>query len=79
MADISRDEFHAWMEDIKAGIHGIHSRLDALNGRTRSAEQDIAVLRDRSNISKGSAAAWGGGISGLVVGLVEIVKWFTGK
>ena len=40
------DERHA---ALMAVMHGISERLDVLNGRTRSSEQHIAVLEDRSN------------------------------
>ena len=34
---------------LMAAIVSVHDRLDLLNGRTRSSEQRIAVLEDRSN------------------------------
>ena len=34
---------------VMAAMAGISDRLDMLNGRTRSSEQHIAVLEDRSN------------------------------
>ena len=44
---IKQSEFERWMELLRNDIHGVHERLDTLNGRTRRAEQDIAVLKDR--------------------------------
>lgn len=68
------DRLYKLMDD---GFNGVHSRLDALNGRTRENEQDIAVLKDRG----GSAARWGAGASAALVALVEIVRqvWGGGK
>ena len=71
---LERDEFHVWMETLRADIRGVHSRLDDLNGRTRDAEQKVAVLEDR-----GHPAAWGGGLGALAVGLVEGIRWMLGK
>lgn len=79
---ISRDEFHQWMETLRDGISGVHDRLDGLNGRTRTAEADIAVLKDRSNrlerqqqeqARQSSVMGLGGG--GLVVGLYEVGRF----
>lgn len=74
---IEREEFETWMNLLRSDIHGVQERLDAINGRTRSAEQAIAVLEDRRGAGK--AAAWGGGIAGGVVTVVEAAKWLLGK
>ena len=58
MADIGRSEFETWMEVLRGDIKGVHDRLDELNGRTRKAEQDIAVLKDRSADSRDPTARW---------------------
>jgi hypothetical protein len=34
-------------EAIMAAIHGIHTRLDVLNGRTRACENDLLLMKDR--------------------------------
>lgn len=47
MVPIDQDEFQRWMTLLRGDIQGVHDRLDELNGRTRSNEQDIAVLKDR--------------------------------
>jgi hypothetical protein len=63
---IEREEFEAWMRVLRSDIHGVHTRLDDLNGRTRKAETEIAVLKDRGDQSKdGHAryAGWGGVIA----------------
>lgn len=74
MPEIQREEFTAWMELIRGDIHGVHERLDALNGRTRANEQDIAVLKERSPATKGEAARWGGGLGVGVVAVIEAIK-----
>ena len=70
MTELSRQEFHDAINLIRQDIRGIHARLDLLNGRTREAEQQVAVLTDR-----GHPAAWGGGIGAVVVGIIEAVRW----
>ncbi len=45
MDDQVLDERHAALMDA---LKGIHTRLDTLNGRTRTSEREIAVLADRS-------------------------------
>lgn len=77
MAELSRDEFTRWMETLQEDIRGVHDRLDKLNDRTRTAEQRIAVLDDRAGPAR--AAAWGGGIGGLMVGVIEGLKWLLHK
>lgn len=41
---LERDEFESWMKLLREDIAGVHARLDGLNGRTRTAENKIAVL-----------------------------------
>ena len=72
--DLSREEFIAHIELVRGDVKATHERLATLNDRTRKVEQAIAVLEDR-----GHPAAWGGGIGGLMVGLVEGVRWMLGK
>lgn len=74
MADLSREEFIAHIDLVRSDVKATHERLDTLNDRTRKAEQAIAVLVDR-----GHPAAWGGGIGGLMVGLLEGVRWMLGR
>ena len=45
MDDQVLDERHA---AIMSSLNSIQSRLEALNGRTRTSEREIAVLADRS-------------------------------
>ena len=49
MRDIDYDRLHTERHEALMGsIKSVHTRLDLLNGRTRNAERDIAILSDRS-------------------------------
>jgi hypothetical protein len=41
---------------VMSAIIAIHHRLDQLNGRTRTTEQQVAILADRS--SRSNALSW---------------------
>ena len=41
---------------VMSAIIAIHQRLDQLNGRTRTTEQQVAILADRS--SRSNALSW---------------------
>jgi hypothetical protein len=43
-------------QKVMAAVISIHDRLDQLNGRTRSTEQRLAVLGDRS--TRTNALSW---------------------
>ena len=79
MSDLTHQEFERWMSLIRADIREVHDRLDVLNGRTRSVEQKIAVLEDRSDAQKATAAGWGAAVGGAIVGAVEMIRWLSGK
>lgn len=64
---IEREEFQAAVAFIRDDIRGIHSRLDALNGRTRRNESAIDVLQDRGRDDRKLSAAWGGFVGGLIM------------
>lgn len=75
MSDLSREEFARWMEVLRDDVKGVHERLDMLNGRTRKAETDIAILKDRG--TRDPAARWtaiGSGFGAIVAGAVA---WFS--
>lgn len=86
MADLSPREIDRLYEAIDHGFKGVHERLDALNGRTREAEKQIAVhetqiadLKHRPEPSPqhGRAVAYGAGTSAAIVAVAEAVKaWF---
>jgi len=67
------DERHKQLLD---GIHGIHQRLDRLNGRTSANEIDLATLTERVEHMRpsrqgGIAGAIGGVISGFMAGFLK--------
>ena len=66
-------ELDILLDTIQDGFRGVHTRLDAINGRLRSTEQDIAVLNDRSN--RDNTARVGAGASALVAGLGALWHW----
>jgi tetrahydromethanopterin S-methyltransferase subunit G len=73
---IDQQDFDRWMQVLRDDIQGVHDRLDTINGRVRTTEQDVAVLHERTG-GHGTAAAVGGGIAGVIYGAVEVVKWFA--
>ncbi len=68
------DRLHDTMRD---GFAGVHTRLDALNDRTRENENDITRLDER--VGAGRSAVWGGGFGAAVVALAEAVRWIFGR
>ena len=54
---------------LEAGFQGTHARLDALNGRTRQNELDLAILKDRAERGGWLGALTGGTLAGVVVGI----------
>lgn len=66
MDDQVLDERHAAVMDA---LKGIHTRLDTLNGRTRTSEREIAVLADRSGRINAIA------ISALSAVVVATIYW----
>lgn len=61
------------VEYIREGIDGVHARLDALNGRTRTNETDIAVLKDRSADARKAGGLWGAGAGAFVGGVLAVL------
>ena len=64
-------------EAMAQGFSGVHSRLDALNGRTRTAETNIVRLQERMK----AKSHWPkiGGISGIAALVGEVGKWYFAK
>lgn len=59
---------------------GLDERLDLLNGRTRKNENDIAVLKDRSDEGKRAGAKWGAGAGAAIGGaIVTVYKLVSGQ
>lgn len=86
MADNTEEIIIVHLEYLRGGIDGINERLDALNGRTRKVEQDVAVLHDRAdqavvsaNANKAVALKYGAGmgalLAALIAGLAQAFGW----
>ena len=56
---LSRDDFLLSVDILREDIKGVNDRLDVLNGRTRFTEQQIAVLKDRTDGVRAEATAAG--------------------
>lgn len=73
---LDRDEFLlAAIGRVEKGIEGIHSRLDALNGRTRASEDRLTRIETWA-----AAARWaigGGGLLGLIGAVVGVVQFIA--
>lgn len=74
---IERDEFQAAVLAIRSDIQGVHARLDALNGRTRTNENNIIRIQERMK----QKSHWPkiGGVSGIAALLAEAGKWYFAK
>lgn len=77
---ITRDELNTHHERLLDAINrvgdGINDRLDAINGRVRTSEVDLGVLKDRSNrmeLQQAGAAKRAGGWSGAISALVSAI------
>jgi hypothetical protein len=76
--ELNNDVFEQWMGVLQRDIQGIHARLDVLNGRTRSNETDIAILKERSEVLKDTKKSWDGVIGGLLVAaILGAWKWLA--
>jgi len=74
MPDLSRDEFHEAVRNIRSDIAGVNARLDIQNGRVRRNETNIAVLTDRGSRQMIGAGGLGAGASVVLVMAWEWVK-----
>jgi hypothetical protein len=61
------------MAALRDELRGINDRLDIVNGRTRTMEQKVAVLEDRSTPGRREGAI-AGGIGAGLVGLAAVIK-----
>lgn len=71
------DDFQ--FQTLQKGIDGIHARLDKLNGRVGENEQEIAVLKDRSDRAERQGGLYGAMAGGLISGVVLTVKAWMGR
>lgn len=72
------DSILTHLEYIRAAVDAVNARLDIINGRVRTTEIDIAVLRDRASEARNSGAKWGAGVGAGVAGAVAGLWQFFG-
>lgn len=65
-AELLNKNIERQIDLVRDDIKGTHLRLDAINGRVRKGEEDMAVLKHDS----ASTAKWRGSIFGAIFGLV---------
>lgn len=60
---------------VREDISGVHARLDTLNGRTRTLENAVAVLKDRANAvpSRKDVRNYGAGFGAAGASLVGVL------
>lgn len=63
-------------EQIREGFKGVNDRLDDLNGRTRKNEQEVAVLKDRSDRAERTAGTIGGVVGAVTGAISSVAKGF---
>lgn len=71
------DDFQ--FQTLQKGIDGIHARLDRMNGRVGDAEQELAVLKDRSDRAEKQGGMFGAIAGGIVTGVMFAIKSLLGK
>ena len=70
MSDL--DEVLVHIDYLKGQLADILEHLDRQNGRLRTSEIEIAVLRDRS--PGRSAATWGASAGAIAVAVSEVIR-----
>ena len=71
------DDFQ--FQTLQKGIDGIHARLDRMNGRVGDAEQELSVLKDRSDRAEKQGGMFGAIAGGIVTGVMFAIKSLLGK
>lgn len=79
MADLSREEFQGWMAVLQQDIRSIQPRIDVVSEKVSDLEQDVAVLKDRAQGGAGMAAISGGGTAGIIIGIIEGLRWYFAR
>lgn len=75
--DHSTDEILIHLQYLREGVDGINERLDAQNGRIRTLENDMAVVKDRQSEARQDGGKWGGIAGGFAGGMVSaLVQYF---
>ena len=68
-----RDRHHKLADEVNAKI----GPISVLQAQMADVRADIGTLQTTS--PQRSAAAWGGGIAGAVIGVIEAAKWVLGR
>ena len=79
MAMIDRTEFRDAVHLIREDIRAVQTRLDVLNGRTRTNEIEIVRLQERQRRQTRKGAAWLGSLSVVLAALAEGLHWWVTK
>jgi hypothetical protein len=66
------------LQYIRQSQDQTNAHLAMLNGRMGEAEQELAVLKDRSGDAKAAGAKWGGLVGGVIAGAVFVWQLFKG-
>lgn len=66
-------------DDVARGMSGVHERLDRLDGRVRTTETSVEVIKDRHAQAGRSGAKWGtaagAAVAGLLTALWQLLGW----
>ena len=77
MEPITREEFREAIAQVREDIKGVHTRLDALNGRVRTSEDAIARLQERlkwfASVGQGRRHWWDRLSSGVAVATATLM------
>ena len=76
---IDRTEFRDAVHLIREDIRAVQTRLDVLNGRTRTNELEIVRLQERQKSRARRSAAWAGSLGVLLTALAEGIHWLVTK
>lgn len=77
--DHSNAEILVHLEYLRQGVDGINDRLDNQNGRIRTLENEMAVVKDRQTEARQDGGKWGGIAGGFAGGLVSAIAHYFGS
>lgn len=72
----STEEILIHLQYLRDGVDGINKRLDTQNGRIRTLENDMAVVKDRQSEARQDGGKWGGIAGGFAGGLVSAIAQY---
>lgn len=74
---LSREEFLAHIEPLRARLDELVELQRVANGRTGKLETRVAILEDRSPGRSGGL--WGSIVAALLVGMAEAIRQVLGR